>query len=140
MFFLPISNILYFSWLFILEHLFSNYFNSCGNINIHHIHIHNDCLYFNNRLNLSYYHRFPMKHFLHLCKLWTIYHIISIQTIDVTCIWRCLLCFLTWLCGLCGCHRGLLFLLSTWLHIVICHPTICAMFINLPYITLCFCW
>jgi hypothetical protein len=34
-----------------------------------------------------------MKHFLHLSKLWTICHFISIETIDVTCIWRCLLCF-----------------------------------------------
>jgi hypothetical protein len=33
----------------------------------------------------------------------------------------------------------MVFLLSTCLHIVICHPTICIMFINLPYTTLCFC-
>jgi hypothetical protein len=71
-------------------------------------------------LNLCYCHRFLMKHFLHLNKLWTIYHFMSIQTINVTCIWKCLLCFLTWLCHLYGCHRGLLFLLSTCLHIVIC--------------------
>jgi hypothetical protein len=29
-------------------------------------------------------------------------------------------------------------LLSTCLHIMICHPTICAILVNLPYITLCF--
>jgi hypothetical protein len=63
----------------------------------------------------------------------------SIQIIDVTCIWRCLLCFLTWLCRLCGCHHGLFFLLSTCLHIVICHPTIGAMFVSLLYIPLHFC-
>jgi hypothetical protein len=62
------------------------------------------------------------------------------QTIDVACIWRCFLWFLTWLCGFSGCHCGLLFLLFTCLHIVIHHPIICAMFINLPYITLCFHW
>jgi hypothetical protein len=42
--------------------------------------------------------------------------------------------FLTWLCCLCGSHHGMLFLLSTCLHIMICHPIICAMFVNLPYI------
>jgi hypothetical protein len=93
LFFLPINNVFCFSWLSILEHLFFNYFTSYGNINIHHIHIHNDCLCFNNKLNLCYYHRFPMQHFLHLSKLWTIYHFMSIQTTNVTCIWRCLLCF-----------------------------------------------
>ncbi len=68
----------------------------------------------------------------------TIYHFMSIQMTDVTCIWRCLLCFLTWLCHLYGCHYGLLFLFSACLHIVICQPTICAMFVNFPYITSCF--
>jgi hypothetical protein len=63
----------------------------------------------------------------------------SIQTTYVTCIWRCLLWFLTWLCCFYGCHGGLLFLLSTCLHIVICHSTICAMFVNLPCINVCFC-
>jgi hypothetical protein len=92
-----------------------------------------------NMLKFYYCHRFPMKLLLHLSKLWTIYHFMSIQTIIVACIWRCLLWFLTWLYCLCGCHYGLLFLLSVCLHIVICHPTICAIFINLPYITLCFC-
>jgi hypothetical protein len=91
-------------------------------------------------LNICYYHKFPMKHFIHLNKLWTIYHFMSIQTSNVTCIWRCLLCFLTWLCCLCGCHCGLLFLLSTCLHIVICHSIICVMLVSLPYIKLCFCW
>jgi hypothetical protein len=41
------------------------------------------------------------------------------------------------LCGFCNCHRGLLFLLSACLHILIYHPTTCAMFVSLPYITLC---
>ncbi len=112
--------------------MFFSYFTSCGSINIHHIHIHNDYLCLSNKLNLCYYHRFPMKHFLHLNKLWTSSHFMSIQTTDVTCIWRCLLCFLTWLCHLCGCHRGLPFLLSTCLHIMICHPTNCAMFVSFP--------
>ncbi len=92
-FFLPVNNIFCFSWLSILEHLLFSYFTSCGNINIHHIHIHNDSLCFNNKLNLYYCHRFPMKHFLHLNKLLTIYHFMSIQTIDVTCIWKCFSCF-----------------------------------------------
>jgi hypothetical protein len=91
-------------------------------------------------LNLYYYHKFPIKHFLHLNKLWTIYHFMSIQTIDVACIWKCLLWFLTWLCYLCGCHYGLHLLLSTCFQIVVRHPTICVMFVNLPYITMCFCW
>ncbi len=132
-FFLPINNIFCFSWLSILEHLFFNYFTSCGNINIHHIHIHSDCLCFSNRFELLL-----LSHFLHFNKLWTICHFMSIQTIDVTCIWRCLLCFLTWLCYFCGCHRGLLFFLFACFHIVIFHPTICAMFVSLHLITLCF--
>jgi len=134
------SNIVCFSWFSILEHLFFSYFPSFGNINIHHIHIRNDCLCLNNRLNLCYCHRFRMKHFLHFNKLWTIYHFMSIQTTNVTSIWRCFLCFLTWLHHLYGYHHGTLFLLSTCLHIVICHPIICAMFVGLPYNTLCFCW
>ncbi len=138
-FFFLVSNTFCFSWLSILEHLFLNYFTSCGNINIHHIHIQNACLCFSNRLNLYYSDIFPMEHFLHLSKLWTIYHFMSIQTTNVTCIWRCILYFLTWLCCLCGCHHGLLFFLFACLHIVICLPTICVMFINLPCITLCFC-
>jgi hypothetical protein len=117
--------------------MFFNYFTSCGNINIHHIHIHNDCLCLSNRLNLYYCHRFPMKQFLHFNKLRTIYHFMSIQTTYVTCIWRCLLCFLTWLCCFYGCHHDFFNLFFACFHIVICHPT---MFVSLPYITLCFCW
>ncbi len=138
-FLFPISSILCFSWLSILEHLFFSYFTYCGNINIHHIHIYSDCLCLSNRLNLYHYHRFPMKHLLQINKLWTIYHFMSIQTTDVACIWRCLLWFLIWLCSFYGCHHGLLFLLSTCPHIVIHHPTICVMFVNLSCITLCFC-
>jgi hypothetical protein len=29
-------------------------------------------------LNLCYYHIFPMKHFMHLSKLWTICHFMAI--------------------------------------------------------------
>jgi hypothetical protein len=36
-------------------------------------------------LNFCYYHIFPMKHFLHLNKIWTIFHFMCIQTIDVAC-------------------------------------------------------
>jgi hypothetical protein len=139
LFFIPIRNSFCFSWLSILEHMFFNYFTSCGNIIIHHIHIFNDYLCFSNKLNLWYYDKFPMKHFLHFNKLWTIYHFMSIQTTYATCMWRCLLCFLTWLCRLCGLHRGILFFLFACRRIVICHPTICAMFINHPCIILCFC-
>ncbi len=135
---LRIKNALCFSWLFILQHMFFSYFISCGNINIHHIHIRNDYLSLSNRLNLCYCDRFPMKHFLHLNKLWTIYHFMSIQTTNETCISRCILCFLIWLCCLYGCHCGMLFLFSTCFHIVICHPIICVMFVNFPCITLCF--
>jgi len=94
LFFLLVNNTICFSWLSILEHLFFNYFTSCRNINIHHIHIYNDYLCLNNKLNLNYRHRFPMKHFLHLNKLWAICHFMAIQTTNVTCIWRCFLCFL----------------------------------------------
>jgi hypothetical protein len=55
----------------------------------------NDYLCLSNRLNLYYCHKLPMKHFLHLSKLWKIYHFMSIQNIDLTCIWRCVLCFFT---------------------------------------------
>ncbi len=113
LFFLLVNNTLCFSWLSILEHMFFSCFTYCGNINIHHIHIRNYYLCFYNRLKFYYCHKFPMKHFLHLNKLWTICHLMSIQTTNVICIWRCLLCFLIWLCFLCGCHRGLLFVLST---------------------------
>jgi len=140
LFFFPVSNTLCFFWLSILEHLFFNYFTSYGNINIHHIHIRNDCFCLSDKLNFCYCHKFLMKHFLHLSKLWTICHFMSIQTIDATCIWKCLLCFLTWLWCLCGYHRGLLFLTFANLHIMICDPTICAMFVSFPCITLCFCW
>jgi hypothetical protein len=81
-----------------------------------------------------------MKHLLHLNKLWIICHFMSIQTIDVACIWRCLMWFLIWLCCLYGCHCGLFFLLFAFLHIVIHHPTICVIFVSLPYITMCFHW
>jgi hypothetical protein len=52
-------------------------------------------LYFSNKLNFCYYHRFPMKHLLHLSKLWIVFHFMSIQPTNVACIWRCLLWFLT---------------------------------------------
>ncbi len=52
LFFLQVNNTFCFSWLSILEQLFFNYFTSCGNINIHHIHIRNECLCFSKRLNL----------------------------------------------------------------------------------------
>jgi hypothetical protein len=44
------------------------------------------------------------------------------------------------LCGLYGFHCNMLFILFTCFHIMFHHLTICAMFVNLPYITLCFCW
>jgi hypothetical protein len=81
-----------------------------------------------------------MKHFLLFSKLWTIYHFMSIRTIDVACIQRCIIWFLIWLRCLCGCHRDLFFLLFAYLHIVIRHPTICVMFVSLPCIILCFHW
>jgi len=81
------------SWFSILEHLFFNYF-TYGNINMHHIHIHNDCFCLSNKSNFYYYHKFPIKHFLHLSKLWTFCNFMSIQTINMTCICICLLCFL----------------------------------------------
>ncbi len=62
-----------------------------------------------------------MKYLLQLNKLWTVYHFMSIQTIDVACIRRCLLQFFILLCCLCGYHYGL-FLLSTCFHIVIIIP------------------
>jgi hypothetical protein len=122
---LPIYNIYCFPWLFILEHMLFSCLTSCCNINIHHIHICSDYLCFSNKLNLCYCHKFPMKQFLHFNELWTIYHFMSIQSIDVACIWKCLLWFLILLCYLCGCHCGL-FLLSACLHIVTSHSTICS--------------
>jgi hypothetical protein len=88
-------------------------------------------------LNFYYCHRFPMKHFLHLNKPWIIYHFMSIQTIDVACIWKCLLWFFTLLCCLYGCHCGLIFLFTCF-HLMIIHSTICAILVSFPYITLCF--
>ncbi len=79
-----------------------------------------------------------MKHLLHFNKLWTIYHFMSIQTTYVACIWRCLLWFLTLLWCLCGCHYGLLLLHFACFHIMISHSIVCAILVNLPYITLCF--
>ncbi len=63
LFFFLVTNIICFSWLSILEHLFFGYFNSCGNINIHHIHIYNECLCLSNKLNLCYCHRFSHETF-----------------------------------------------------------------------------
>jgi hypothetical protein len=83
-------------------------FTFCGKINIDHIHICNDCLCLNNSLNLYYYHSFPMKHFLHLSKLWIIYRFMSIQTTYVVSIWKCFLWFLNWLWCLYDYHCGLL--------------------------------
>jgi hypothetical protein len=62
----------------------------------------------------------------------------SIQTIDVACIWKNLLWFLTWLWCLYGCHHGLFFFLFACFHIVIRYPIVCAMFVNLPCIIMCF--
>jgi hypothetical protein len=47
-------------------------------------------------LDLYYSHKFPMKHLMHLNKLWTIYHFMCIQTTNATCVWRCFVWF--WLC------------------------------------------
>jgi hypothetical protein len=120
--------------------MFFNCLTSCCNINIHHIHICSDCLCLNNRLNFCYCHRFPMKHLLHLSKLWIVYHFMSIQTTDVAYLWRFFLWFLIWLCYLCGCHYGLFLLLFSCLHIVINHSTICVILINLSCIILGFCY
>jgi hypothetical protein len=105
--------------------MFFNYLTSCCNINIHHIHVCSDFLCLNNRLNLYYCHKFPMKHLLHLSKLWIVYHFMSIQTTNVACIRRCLLWFLTLLGCLCNYHCHV-FLLFACLHIVINHSTIIA--------------
>jgi hypothetical protein len=90
-----------------------------------------------NKLNFCYCYRFPMKHLLHFNKLWTFYHFMSIQTTNVACIWRCILWFFILLCCFYDCHYGLL-LFSSCFDIVISHSTICAIFVNLSYITLCF--
>jgi hypothetical protein len=58
--------------------MFFNCLTSCYKINIHHIHICSDNLCLSNMLNFCYSHRFPMKHLLHLCKLWTVYHFMPI--------------------------------------------------------------
>jgi len=71
------------SLVFYTSKPFFSCLTSCCNINIHHIHICSDCLYFNNKLNFYYCHKFPMKYFLHLSKLRTICYCMSIQTIDV---------------------------------------------------------
>jgi hypothetical protein len=141
-FFFPlINNTLLFSWFSILEHLLFSYFIFCGNINIHHIYICNDCLCISNKLNYLITIDFPWNIFcISINKLWTICHFMSIQTTYVACIWRCLLWFMTWLCYLYGYHYGLFFLLLACLHIVVNHPRICAMFVSFPCITLCFCW
>jgi hypothetical protein len=81
-----------------------------------------------------------MKHLLHFNKLWIIYHLMSIQTIDVIGIQRCLLWFLIRLGCSCSYHYSLLFLISTHLYMVIHHSTICAIFFSFPYIILCFWW
>ncbi len=81
--FILVNNTFCFSWLSILKHLFFSYFTSCGDINIHHIHICNDYLCLNNNLNLCYWHKFPMKHFMHFNKFWTIYHFMSIETTNL---------------------------------------------------------
>ncbi len=130
---LLVSSIFCFLWLSILEHMFFICLTSCYNIYIHHIHVCSDCWYLNNRLNFC--HIFPMKQFLHLNKLWTICHFMSIQTTYVACIWRCLLWFLTRLCCQCG-----LFLFYACIHISINHSIICAILVSFPCITLCFWW
>ncbi len=84
LFFFLLVNIIYFPWFFILKHMFLCCITSCYNINIQHIHICSDCLCLGNRLKLYYYHRFPMKRLLHLNKLWTVCHFMSIQTTNVT--------------------------------------------------------
>ncbi len=81
-FFLLVSSTHCFPWFFILEHLFFSCLTCC-NINIHHIHICNDYLYLSNRLNLYYYHKFPMKHLLHFIKLWTTMILCSNQKCDM---------------------------------------------------------
>jgi hypothetical protein len=120
--------------------LFFSCFSSSCNINIHHILNYGDYLCLNNRLNLYYCHKFPMKQLLDCNKLWTVCHFMSIQTIDVIHIQRCFLWFLFRLGYFCSYHYSLLFLLSTCFHIVINHSIICAKLVNLPYITLRFWW
>ncbi len=137
-FILLISSTLCFPWFSIFEHLFFGCLTSCCNINIHHIHIYSDCFYFSNRLNFCYCHRFPMKHFLHLSKLWTVCHFVSFYTRKVAYTWRFLLWFLTLWCCLFGYHYGL-FLFACF-HIVIIHSIIRLHLVNLLCIILCFWW
>jgi hypothetical protein len=61
-------------------------------------------------LNFCYCHRYPMKHFLHLSKFWTICHFVSLHIRKVAYTWICLLWFLILWCYLCGCHYGLFLL------------------------------
>jgi len=137
-FFLPINNILCFPWLSILEHLFFSCFTSCCNINIHHIHICSAYLCLNNRLNLYYCDIFP----------WNIFCIlVNFRQSIILCPFKPHVrhAYEDVLCGFwLGCVTSLVAIVVYFLfffaclHIVIHHPTIYAMFVSLPCLTLCF--
>jgi hypothetical protein len=60
-------------------------------------------------------HKFPMKHLLHLSKLWIVCHFMSIQTRYVACIWRCFKWFLIMLCCIVVCSFFFLRVSMLWL-------------------------
>ncbi len=74
---------------------------------------------------------FPWGHLLHLCKFWTIYHFVSIQTIDMTCRSSILLNILIMTSSLCHCYSWFLLFHFAHVYIMIISTTICVVFASL---------
>ncbi len=127
-------------WFFLLENLFFFCDSSpCTKININDIHICSDCLDISYGFPFRVWCILPLKHFLHLCKLRIVCHLMSIQTIDAASIWTILLTFLRLISSFCYYYNGLLLLLDfTHLHIVVVSPIVCTMFISLSWFCLWF--
>jgi hypothetical protein len=77
---------------------------------------------------------------LHLCKIWIVYHLMSIQTIDMTCIRSILLNILIMINSLCHFYRWLFLFHFVHVYIVIILTTICVVFASLSYFHLWFQW
>jgi len=137
-FLLPINCIFCFPWLSILEHLFFNYFTSCCNINIHHIHIWSNSLCHSNNWTSATITDFPWNIF---CISWNFGQFVILCPFKPK-MWQAyenILCnfWLSWATSI-ATIVVYFFFLKTCLHIVISHSVICAKLINLPCISLCF--
>jgi len=136
-FFLPVYSSFVLSWSSFMKHMLFCDHVSSHNIYIHYIHYVVIILTWATIFPFEVDVFFSLEHLLHLCKFWTICHLVSIQTTYMTCIWTIFLNFMITSGSLYQCYSWFLFFLHcTCVYIVIISTTIWVVFVSLSYFCL----